>query len=46
MNEGSGLKRLIDIKAAATYTGLSVHTVYAMVSQRHPLREGGAATNV
>ena len=26
--------RLIDIKGAATYTGLSVHTVYTMVSQR------------
>ncbi len=30
----NGLMRLIDIKAAATYTGLSVHTVYTMVSQR------------
>lgn len=34
MNPGEALKRLIDIKDAASYTGLSVHTVYAMVSQR------------
>jgi excisionase family DNA binding protein len=34
MNEASGLKRLIDIRGAADYTGLSVHTVYTMVSQR------------
>jgi excisionase family DNA binding protein len=34
MNEASGLKRLIDIKGAANYTGLSVHTVYTMVSQK------------
>ena len=27
-------RRLIDIKSAAAYTGLSVHTVYTMVSQR------------
>ena len=30
----NGLRRLLDIKAAAEYTGLSPHTVYAMVSQR------------
>ena len=34
MNPGESLRRLIDIKAAAEYTGLSPHTVYAMVSQR------------
>jgi excisionase family DNA binding protein len=34
MNPGESLKRLIDIKATATYTGLSAHTIYAMVSQR------------
>jgi excisionase family DNA binding protein len=34
MSETAGLVRLIDIKDAASYTGLSVHTVYAMVSQR------------
>jgi excisionase family DNA binding protein len=28
------LRRLIDIKAAGEYTGLSPHTVYSMVSQR------------
>jgi excisionase family DNA binding protein len=27
-------RRLISVQAAAVYTGLSVHTVYAMVSQR------------
>lgn len=27
-------RRLVDIKEAATYTGLSVHTLYTMVSQR------------
>ena len=27
-------RRLIDIKEVAAYTGLSVHTLYAMVSQR------------
>lgn len=26
--------RLVDIKEAATYTSLSVHTLYTMVSQR------------
>ena len=26
--------RLIDIRAAAAYTGLSIHTIYKMVSQR------------
>ena len=34
MSETTGLLRLIDIKAAAHYTGLSTHTIYAMVSQR------------
>ena len=34
MNKPDVAMRLIDIKAAATYTGLSVHTVYSMVSQR------------
>ncbi|MEP7152447.1 MAG: helix-turn-helix domain-containing protein [Nitrospira sp.] len=34
MGETTGLMRLIDIKAAAQYTGLSAHTIYAMVSQR------------
>lgn len=34
MNKPDGAMRLIDIKAAATYTGLSVHTLYTMVSQR------------
>lgn len=27
-------RRLISVQAAAVYTGLSVHTVYTMVSQR------------
>lgn len=27
-------KRLISVKEAAAYTGLSVHTLYTMVSQR------------
>ncbi len=27
-------RRLISVQAAAIYTGLSVHTVYTMVSQR------------
>ncbi|MDH5670301.1 MAG: helix-turn-helix domain-containing protein [Nitrospira sp.] len=26
--------RLLDIREVATYTGLSIHTLYAMVSQR------------
>jgi excisionase family DNA binding protein len=34
MSQGESPKRLIDIKSAAAYTGLSVHTVYTMVSQR------------
>ena len=34
MTKVSGIRRLIDIKDAASYTGLSVHTVYTMVSQR------------
>jgi excisionase family DNA binding protein len=28
------MRRLIDIREAAEYTGLSVHTLYTMVSQR------------
>lgn len=31
--ETTGLMRPIDIKATAQYTGLSAHTIYAMVSQ-------------
>jgi excisionase family DNA binding protein len=27
-------RRLLDIREVATYTGLSTHTLYAMVSQR------------
>lgn len=27
-------RRMLDIQEVATYTGLSVHTVYAMVNQR------------
>jgi excisionase family DNA binding protein len=27
-------RRLLDIKEVATYTGLSIHTLYTMVSQR------------
>ena len=34
MHNVGGIRRLIGIKDAAGYTGLSVHTVYAMVSQR------------
>ena len=34
MSEGKSFRRLIGPKEAAAYTGLSVHTVYAMVSQR------------
>lgn len=34
MSEVGSLRRLIGIKDAADYTGLSVHTVYTMVSQR------------
>lgn len=29
-----GARRLVSVQAAAAYTGLSVHTVYTMVSQR------------
>ncbi len=28
------MRRLVDIKEVAEYTGLSVHTLYTMVSQR------------
>jgi excisionase family DNA binding protein len=28
------MQRLVSIKEAATYTGLSVHTIYTMVSRR------------
>ncbi len=35
MNHSSSpVRRLISIKEAAAYTGLSVHTLYTMVSQR------------
>lgn len=35
MNKPQGLgHRLISVKEAAAYTGLSVHTLYTMVSQR------------
>lgn len=34
MGQTTGLMRLIDIKAAAQYTGRSAHTIYAMVSPR------------
>ena len=35
MKPGDPIKRrLIDIRAAADYTGLSIHTLYTMVSQR------------
>ncbi len=34
MEEIAGLKRLVHIQRAADYLGLSVHTVYTMVSQR------------
>lgn len=27
-------RRLLDIREVATYTGLSIHTLYTMVSQR------------
>ena len=30
----SNIRRLLDIKEVAHYTGLSVHTLYTMVSQR------------
>ncbi len=34
MSETGKLTRLIDIGGAANYTGLSIHTLYTMVSQR------------
>lgn len=34
MNEQVSMRKLIDVAEAAQYTGLSVHTVYTMVSQR------------
>ncbi|MBL8041978.1 MAG: excisionase family DNA-binding protein [Nitrospira sp.] len=34
MKEDRTFARLISIKEAAAYTGLSIHTVYTMVSQR------------
>ncbi len=34
MNEQVSMRKLIGVAEAAQYTGLSVHTVYAMVSQR------------
>jgi excisionase family DNA binding protein len=38
-------RQLVDIKAAAAYTGLSVHTLYTMVSQRRvPYEKVGRLT--
>jgi excisionase family DNA binding protein len=34
MDEKGRHKRLTDIEGASLYTGLSVHTIYTMVSQR------------
>ncbi len=34
MNEQISTRKLIGVAEAAQYTGLSIHTVYAMVSQR------------
>jgi len=34
MNEEVSMRKLISVTEAAQYTGLSVHTVYTMVSQR------------
>ena len=34
MEKGSVTRRLLDIKEVAEYTGLSVFTLYTMVSQR------------
>jgi len=34
MNEQISIRKLIGVAEAAQYTGLSVHTVYTMVSQR------------
>lgn len=34
MNEQISIRKLTGVAEAAEYTGLSVHTVYAMVSQR------------
>ena len=34
MNEGASMRKLIGVTEAAQYTGLSIHTVYTMVSQR------------
>ena len=32
--EGNLPRRLVTVEDVATYTGLSIHTVYTMVSQR------------
>jgi excisionase family DNA binding protein len=34
MDDKGRHKRLTDIEGASAYTGLSVHTIYTMVSQR------------
>jgi excisionase family DNA binding protein len=34
LNEQISMRKLIGVKEAAQYTGLSVYTVYTMVSQR------------
>ena len=34
MHDGARLKKLIGVGDTAQYVGLSIHTVYAMVSQR------------
>ena len=46
MNEGSAItRRLLSIQEAAEYVGLSVHTVYTMVSQRRiPFTKVGRLT--
>ena len=44
MIKTDGAMRLIDIKAAAGYTGVSVHTLYAMVTNdASPSSKWGAA---
>ncbi len=34
MNEQISMRKLLGVAEGAQYTGLSIHTVYAMVSQR------------
>ena len=34
MSSTADIRQLISVRVAAVYTGLSVHTIYAMVSQR------------